>query len=119
MNGLTLHFDKTNIIKFGSKIRKEDPNHCSSLNVIKETDSTKFLGLEVNKTLSWKNQIDNLLPKLSSACFAIRSMLPYCNIISIKTIYFAYFHALMEYGIIFWGNSTDYEKVFKLQKKSN
>jgi hypothetical protein len=116
VNGLTLNFDKTNIIKFSSKIRKEEPSHYSLLNVIKETDSIKFLGLEVNKTLSWKNQIENLLPKLSSACFVIRSMLPYCNIISIKTIYFAYFHALIEYGIAFWCNSADCVKVFKLQK---
>jgi hypothetical protein len=33
-------------------------------------------------------------------------------------IYFAYFHSLKKYGIIFWGNSSDNKKVFTLQKKS-
>ena len=33
-------------------------------------------------------------------------------------IYFAYFHSIMSYGIIFWGNSTDNDVIFKLQKKS-
>ena len=31
--------------------------------------------------------------------------------------YFAYFHSIMEYGIIFWGNYTYANKVFKLQKR--
>jgi IS1 family transposase len=35
----------------------------------------------------------------------------------LKSIYYAYFHSLMKYGIIFWGNSTDSKKVFTLQKK--
>jgi hypothetical protein len=35
----------------------------------------------------------------------------------LKSIYYAYFHSLMKYEIIFWGNSTDSKKVFTLQKK--
>jgi hypothetical protein len=33
------------------------------------------------------------------------------------TSMYAYFHSLMKYGIIFWGNSFDIKKVFTLQKK--
>jgi hypothetical protein len=36
----------------------------------------------------------------------------------LKSIYYAYLHYLMKYGIIFWGNSTDSKKVFTLQKKT-
>jgi hypothetical protein len=36
---------------------------------------------------------------------------------SLKLVYFAYFHSIMSYGIIFWGNSTDSKKVFYIQKK--
>ena len=60
----------------------------------------------MDKFLNWKNHIDKLLPKLSSACFAIRSMSSYCYITTIKMIYFACFHSLLEYGVAFWGNST-------------
>jgi hypothetical protein len=35
-----------------------------------------------------------------------------------KMIYFAYFHSIMSYGIIFWGNSTDSVEIFKLQKRA-
>jgi hypothetical protein len=36
---------------------------------------------------------------------------------TLKLVYFAYFHSIMSYGIIFWGNSTDSKKVFYIQKK--
>jgi len=31
--------------------------------------------------------------------------------------YFAYFHSIVRYGIIFWGNATNSYKVIKLQKR--
>jgi hypothetical protein len=34
-------------------------------------------------------------------------------------IYFAYFHAVMEYGIIFWGDSVECKRIFQKQKKNN
>jgi len=45
-------------------------------------------------------------------------MSSYCDITTIKMIYFAYFHSLLEYGIAFWGNSTESVKVLKLQKRA-
>jgi len=33
--------------------------------------SLKFLGLTINDSLTWNTHIDGILPKLSSACFAI------------------------------------------------
>jgi hypothetical protein len=40
------------------------------------------------------------------------------NINTLKVIYFAYFHSLMKYGIILWGNSSGSKKVFTLQKRT-
>jgi hypothetical protein len=92
--------------------------HVRNSNIINETDSLKFLGLELDKFLKWKNHNDKLLPRLSSLCFSTRSMSSYCDITTIKMIYFAYFHSLLEYGIAFWGNSTESVKVSKLQKRA-
>jgi hypothetical protein len=35
----------------------------------------------------------------------------------ITSIYYSYFHSLMTYGIIFWGNPTHTIHVFRLQKR--
>jgi hypothetical protein len=37
--------------------------------------------------------------------------------ITLKLVYFAYFHSIISYGIIFWGNSTDSKKVFYIKKR--
>jgi hypothetical protein len=39
------------------------------------------------------------------------------NTETLKSIYFAYFHSIMKYGIIFWGNASYSKKIFTLQKK--
>src|SRR5215469_12827064 len=36
---------------------------------------------------------------------------------ALKTVYFSYFHSVMSYGIIFWGNSGASKDVFKIQKR--
>jgi hypothetical protein len=32
-------------------------------------------------------------------------------------IYFAYFHAVMEYGIVFWGDSVESKRIFQQHKR--
>jgi hypothetical protein len=49
--------------------------------------------------------------------YAVRSMVPISDINTLKSIYFAYFHSIIRYGIIFWGNSSCSIKIFILQKK--
>jgi hypothetical protein len=36
---------------------------------------------------------------------------------SLRMIYYSYFHTVMSYGIIFWGNSSQNINIFKLQKR--
>jgi hypothetical protein len=63
-------------------------------------------------------QITHTLPKLRTACYAIRYMLHCSNTETLKIIYQAHFNSIMKYGIAFWGNSMDIIKVFKMQKKA-
>jgi hypothetical protein len=62
--------------------------------------------------------IDQLIPKVSCACSAIRSVSHSSNTYTLRSIYFAYFDCIMKYGIIvFWGNSGNSRKIPTLQKK--
>jgi hypothetical protein len=47
----------------------------------------------------------------------MRAVIPLMTIDTVKLVYFAYFHYVVSYGLIFWGNSTDSNKVFYIQKK--
>jgi hypothetical protein len=84
---------------------------------IANTCNTKFLGLTMESTFFWKNHIDATVPKLGSACLAVRAVKPLLFHESLKKIYFFYFHSILTYGLVFWGNSYHSNTVFKLQKR--
>jgi hypothetical protein len=65
-----------------------------------------LLGLVIDESLSWKDHITQLIPKLSKACYALRSIRLYMTQDALKTVYYSYLHSLISYGINFWGNSS-------------
>ena len=86
-------------------------------NHIENSRSTSFLGLILDRTLSWQLHIDKICAKLKSGCYILRILNSIISVSNLKTIYFSYIHSIITYGIIFWGNSTGSNEVFKLQKR--
>jgi hypothetical protein len=58
-----------------------------------------------------------MIPKLSTVCYRIRSVSPISSTDTLKSIYFAYFHSMMKYGIILWGNYPNSKMIYLLCKK--
>jgi len=56
-----------------------------------------------------------IIPKLGTTCFAVRRLFHILSIDVLRMVYFAYFHPVVKYGIIFSGNSTDICCVCTLQ----
>ena len=79
---------------------------------------TKFLGLLIDNTLTWKNHIELLFNWLSTACYIIWSVKPYMSRPTLITVYYALFHVVMTGGIIFWGNSTHSSKILTIKKRA-
>jgi hypothetical protein len=118
INLLSLNYNKTQYVHFrtnNSLIPRVDINYKNRY-ILNDT-ITLFLGITVDSSLSWKNHIDELMVKLSKACYAVRSLRPFVSHKSLRMIYHSYFHTVMSYGIIFWGNSAHSINIFKLQKK--
>jgi len=88
-------------------------------NFITSSTHTKFLGITLNNTLSWNNHIYSIMKKLSRACYIIRNAKTCMSASSLRKIYYAFFHSVMSYGIMFWGNSSHGSTIFKIQKKGN
>jgi hypothetical protein len=84
--------------------------------LIKET-RIKFLDKQIDNLLNWKSYIGQIIPKLSAACFSVRRLFHILNIDTLRMVYFEYFYCVIKYGITFWGNSTDADRVFILQKR--
>jgi len=70
----------------------------------------------IDNTLSWKGHIDKIVPRLNQACYKIRAVKPFSSQDILKTNYYAYFHSVMTYGLLFWENSSHSMDVFGLQK---
>jgi hypothetical protein len=49
----------------------------------------KFLGLQIDNHLNWKDHVKQMIPKLSAARYAVRSMVHINNINTLKSIYSA------------------------------
>jgi hypothetical protein len=76
-----------------------------------------FLRVTLDSTLSWQGHISKTIKKLNSACFPIRSLKVLLTINDLKTVYFAYVHTVIAYGIAFWGNATNSKNVLIIQKR--
>jgi hypothetical protein len=85
--------------------------------IISGANSTKFLGLIIQNDITWDGPIKVINKKLNSACYMIRNVKQIVSEKTLKSVYFSYFHSVMTYGIMFWGNSSHAERVFKLQKR--
>jgi len=89
LNSLSLNISKTHFIQFSSKsLNDSDINITYENNYISKVNDLNFLGLNINNTLSWKTHIDKILPKLSSACFAMRTVKPFMSPQMLKAIYY-------------------------------
>jgi len=80
-------------------------------------EQSKFLGLIINSKLSWQTHIEQMIPKLNTAAYAIRSLKQVVNLETLKIVYFAFAHSILAYGIIFWGISKHSNMIFKIQKR--
>jgi len=106
-NLLFLNLNETTYLQFLTKnSRKLDLNITMMNNQITNSSYTKFLGLTIEETLSWKAHINQIMSRLNSACYAIRIITPLMTDDTLKMVYYAYVHSIMTYGIIFGGKLT-------------
>jgi len=61
-------------------------------NYIKSSTNTKFLGLIIDDSLSWKAHIDQIMSKLNRACFVIRMIQVMVSQETLRMVYFACIH---------------------------
>ena len=100
-NLLTVNCNKTHFMQFLTKKQNERKIQIIAPNSIKTIiSSTKFLGLIIDNTLSWKDHIAALTSKVNKACYAIIVIKPFMSVDILRMIYFSYVHSVMSYGIV-------------------
>ena len=79
--------------------------------------NTKFIDLQT-VDINWKAQIEQMIPKLNVACYAVRLTLHIGYINTAISIYYAYFRSIIKYGIILGGNSSNSGKIFHFTQEN-
>jgi hypothetical protein len=115
---LKVNLTKTKLMQFRN--HKQMP---AKLNVmesgisIEEIENISFLGIIIDPHLTWKPHIQKINNKISSQCYALSILAETCSQKAVITAYYANIYSLLTYGVIYWGNSTDTQSTFVLQKK--
>ncbi|CAH2095977.1 unnamed protein product [Euphydryas editha] len=118
-NNLVLNAKKTKCVVF-SLPNVKHPHYNLEINNERLIvgDTTVFLGINLDSKLQWNSHLSSLNGRLSSAAFAVRKVRQLTDVTTARLIYFSYFHSIMSSGLLLWGNATDIETVFILQKRA-
>lgn len=119
MNRLKLNKEKTNSILFESTHSSfESPSIVKLDNTdIKVVASYKFLGMIIDRTLTWRDHVEHLCKRLNSVTYSMRILTSYVDFDTLKIVYYANFESLIRYGIAIYGACSDITNVFIAQKK--
>lgn len=117
-HNLTLNFKKTKLIQFKPYQKKSlQFNYKYKNTPLEQVNSATLLGIEIDTHLNWKQHLQKLAKKLSSFIYALINLKKVTNFETALSAYYAYAHSRLTYGIILWGNCTDIQDIFVLQKK--
>lgn len=116
-NGLKLNIDKTQYVTFGGYGDVASTLNLSGTGSIEFTEAVKFLGIHIDKDLSWGGHIESVISKINKYGYLIRNLRKTVPIEILLNIYYAYIESSLRYGIIIWGVSNLMPKLFIAQKR--
>ena len=83
------------------------------------TNSMKYLGINIDENLNWKQQISDTAINLNKANGILSNLRHFIDRKTLKAIYHAIFEPYLYYSSLVWTqNSNSIERIFALQKKS-
>jgi len=96
-----------------------DPN-TNSVAYLEQQDYVKYLGILIDKNLSWKYHIDYVASKISRTIGIIARLRHFIPLSTLLTIYRSLVAPYLKYGVIAWGQAakSNLLKILILQKRA-
>lgn len=123
-NQLKLNPSKTGYLCIQTRQRKASPLNKLPELFIEEKQlelqhTADFLGVRLDDTLSWDEQVIKVEAKLAKGLFALRMVCKFKNSHLSKLVYFSLIESHISYSIVLWGGIKSHlNKIFIWQKKS-
>ena len=122
LNKLSLNLSKTHFILFRRKSAKIELNEQLIVDKVKinMVDSTKFLGVHIDQSLTFQKHISYIQGKVSRGIGILFKCKPVLNERLLKTLYNTLIYPYFTYCIEVWGStySTYLEPLIKAQKRA-
>jgi Holliday junction resolvase RusA-like endonuclease len=117
VNRLSLNKDKTTYMLFHN-INKVIPDINLEIDSapISRVDNFDFLGITIDKSLTWKSHISKITSKILKAIAIMTRIKHFLPCETLKTIYNCLINCHLQYGLLLWGEKGN--PIFKLQKRA-
>ena len=121
-NKLTINCTKTNYVLFRSRrqhVHKEGGIVINGIS-IKEVESVKFIGVQIDRHLTWKQHIDSVYNSLKMKIGVLFRLRPFVPRKTLQMIYHALIQPHITYGLEVWGGTYEsyLKRIYLLQKRA-
>ena len=116
-----LNVGKTKLVLFTSSKKQLECDLRIKLNGkrLYETDSSRYLGIQIDKRLTWKQEINHVALKLYEANAMLSQLRHVLDITTLWPVYYAIFESHLCYASLVWAQNTNsVKRLHLLQKKS-
>ena len=108
-NSISLNVGKTEFVLLTSSKKQLDCDLKIKLNGkrLYETDSVKYLGIQIDKRLTWKQHINHVALKLNKANAMLSKLTHVLDIKTLRSVYYAIFESHLCYASLIWAQNTN------------
>ena len=99
---LTLNLDKTNLMDFGKNMVDDIEFTLNDIR-IKQCNSVRFLGVQIDNRLNWNEHANHVINKISSGIRSLKCAKQLIPNYVRRSIYFANVQSYIQYALTSWG----------------
>ena len=127
-NKLSLNVSKTQAMLIGSRAKLQNISNGDGISskfviddeVVPMINEAKYLGIQIDKTLSWKEHINTIASKISRGIGMLRYAKRYVLLSTIKIMHGSIVEPYLRYCCVVWGycTETDLKRLQILQNRA-
>ena len=117
---MEFHPSKCQVLRVTNKRNPIDSQYNIHGHPLEEVNSAKYLGVHIDKKLSFNTHIDATVKKAKSVCAFLQRNFRHCNRMIKQATYFAYVRPVVEYAATAWNPHTQniFNKIEMVQRRS-
>ena len=108
-NDMYVNIPKTSVMSIGTRqnlLNSDLIQIYLNDELLRNTETQKLLGIIIDQTLNWNNQIDSVCLNISRRITLLKQLSKYVNRDSLKLYYNSYILPIFDYGCLIWSRCT-------------